>query len=154
MDNVDIIKDNRNQIGNLAVDGVLYGLLGGIGMFTFMAVIALLSGESLAILLARFSPDGYTAPIRGLFSHLAVSAIYGTLFGVLAWPLLTRFLPKIVSAWLGSLLFTGLLFLLSEFAVLPITKSPMNQVPSWQWALGHVVYGLVLGGMFYRKASH
>jgi hypothetical protein len=28
----------------------------------------------------------------------------------------------------------------------------LSQIPTWQWALAHGVYGLVLGGLFARKA--
>lgn len=151
MSKADTITDNKS-ISNLAVDGVIYGLIAGFAMYIFLAVLALLSGEPPTALLERFSTSGFTSPVLGLISHLAVSAIYGTLFGALIWPLLTRFATPNVSAWIGGLFYAGVLFLLSQITVLPITNSPLGQIPDWQWAVGHAIYGLVLGAMFARKA--
>lgn len=151
MDKVDIITDNKSRISNLAVDGVLIGLLGGFAMVVLLAVVTLLSGEAPSVFLARFTTAELTSPVRGLISHLAVSALYGALFGVLVWPLLTRFASPKVSGWIGGLIYAGILYLLSQFAILPVTNSPLTQIPSWQWALGHAIYGLVLGVMFTRK---
>lgn len=143
---------NNNNISNLAVDGVIYGSIAGFAMYIFLAVLALLSGESPAALLERFSTSGVTSPLQGLISHLAVSAIYGTFFGAFLWPLLTRFATPNLSAWIGGLFYASFLFLLSQIAILPITSSPLGQIPDWQWAVGHAVYGLVLGVLFARKA--
>lgn len=154
MDKVDIITDNNNsRLSNLAVDGLIYGLIGGFAMYIILAATALLTGDSPATVLARFNTDGLTSPLRGMISHLAVSAIYGTLFGVLVWPLLSRFANWKAVGWIGGLAYAGLLFALSQVAVLPLTNSPLGQIPVWQWGLGHAVYGLVLGVMFARKAG-
>lgn len=151
MDKVDIITDNKSSVSNLAVDGVLFGLMGGIAMILFLAIVGLLSGETPAALLARFGTGELTSPVRGLISHLAVAAIYGALFGALVWPLLTRFTTPAVSGWLGGLIYGGFLYLLSQFAILPMANSPLAQIPGWQWAMGHAIFGLVLGGLFARK---
>jgi hypothetical protein len=91
--------------------------------------------------------------VQGLLSHLAVSAIYGMLFGVLAWPVLRRFSSRKITGWLGGLVYAILLLLLAQIAILPGTNSPLEQIPFWQWALAHGVYGLILGGLFARKTS-
>jgi hypothetical protein len=153
MDKVDIINDNKSSLNNLAADGVIYGLMGGIIMYILLAALALFSGENPAALLARFSTGQLTSPIRGLLSHLAVSAIYGALFGMLVWPLLTRFTARRFYGYIGGLLFGSLLFLLSHIAVLPITNSPLGEIPTWEWGLGHALYGLVLGGLFASKVG-
>jgi hypothetical protein len=151
MDKVDIITDNKSRISSLAVDGLLFGLMGGFAMIIFLAVEVLVSGETPLTVLARFGMGELSTPIRGLLSHLAVSAIYGALFGALVWPLLTRFASPSISGWLGGLMYAGFLYLLSQFAILPMSNSPLSQLPSWQWALAHGIFGLVLGGLFARK---
>jgi hypothetical protein len=151
MDKVDIITEDKNSISNLAIDGVIFGLMGGIAMILFLGVVVLLVGETPADLMARFGMNESTSPVRGLISHLAVSAIYGALFGALVWPLLTRFASANMSGWVGGLIYAGLLYLLSQFAILPMANSPLTQIPLWWWALGHAIYGLVLGGLFARK---
>jgi hypothetical protein len=83
MDKPGLISRNKNSISNLAVDGFIYGLMSGLAMYFSLAAFALLSGETPSTYLERFSVSGLTSPMRGLLSHLTVSAIYGILFGAL-----------------------------------------------------------------------
>ena len=153
MDKSDTLPENKIGISIRAVDGVVYGLLGGVAMFLSLMALALLSGEAPGVILARFSGAGVTSPMVGLLRHLGVSAIYGVLFGVLIWPVLARYSARKISGWLGGILYGGFLVLLAQIAILPGTNSPLSQIPFWQWALGHGIYGLVLGGLFVRKAA-
>lgn len=151
MDNVGKNSKNGSNVGNLAVDGLIYGLVSGMVMYLSMAILALLSGESPGALLERFGTDGLTSPLQGLLSHLAVSAIYGVLFGTLIWPVLRRFSSAKMLGWFGGLGYAMLLFVLAQIAILPGINSPLAQLPFWEWALGHAMYGLVLGGLFARN---
>ena len=152
MENSDTISENKGSMSALAVDGVIYGVVAGVAMFLSLMALALLSGEAPGVILARFSGGGITSPMLGLLGHLGVSAIYGVLFGVLIWPVLRRFSSGKISAGLGGILYAGFLVLLAQIAILPGTNSPLSQIPFWQWALGHGIYGLVLGSMFSRRA--
>ncbi len=151
MDKTDTFPANKSSLSTLAVDGVIYGVAAGVAMFLSLVALALLSGEAPGVIPSRFSGAGITSPILGLLGHLGVSAIYGVLFGVLIWPVLRRFSSRKISGVFGGILYAGLLVLLAQIAILPGTNSPLNQFPFWQWALGHGVYGLVLGGLFARK---
>ena len=151
MDKTDRITRNNIDISNRAVDGLIYGLISGVAMVLSLAIFALLYGESPGAYLERFSAGGLTSPIQGLLSHLAVSAIYGVLFGALIWSVLIRFSPAKIISIIGGLVYAAVLLLLAQTAILPGTGSPLVQLPFWQWALGHAVYGLVLGGLFARK---
>jgi len=111
-------------------------------MFLGLAAFALLSGETPATVLEHFGASGLTTPALGLLSHLAISAIYGVLFGALIWPVLRRISAAKIVGWTGGLAYA-----------LPGTGSPLGQLPLWSWALGHAIYGLVLGGLFARKSS-
>ncbi len=153
MDKSDTLPVNKSGVSIRAVDGVVYGLLGGVAMFLSLVVLALLSGEAPGVIPARFSGVGITSPMVGLVGHLGVSAIYGVLFGVLIWPVLVRYSSGKISGVLGGILYAGLLVLLAQIAILPGINSPLSQIPFWQWALGHGIYGLVLGGLFVRKAA-
>jgi len=153
MDKSDTLPENKIGISIRAVDGVVYGLLGGVAMFLSLMALALLSGEAPGVILARFIGGGITSPMVGLVGHLGVSAIYGVLFGVLIWPVLARYSSGKISGWLGGILYGGFLVLLAQIAILPGTNSSLSQFPFWQWALGHGIYGLVLGGLFVRKAA-
>ena len=81
MDKSDTLPVNKSGISIRAVDGVVYGILGGVAMFLSLVVLALLSGEAPGVIPARFSGGGITSPMVGLVGHLGVSAIYGVLFG-------------------------------------------------------------------------
>ena len=151
MDKIGLISENRNSFSDWAIDGLIYGLAGGVAMFLGLAIFTLFSGGSPATLLERFSTNGSTTPLQGLLSHLAVSAIYGLLFGTLIWPVLRRFSSASWVGWLGGLAYAVFLLLLAQIAILPGVKSPLVQLPFWEWALGHGIYGLVLGGLFSRK---
>jgi hypothetical protein len=152
MDKIYKITQNR-KTSDLAIDGLVYGLVSGILMLVSLGVLFIISGENLSVLLARFSPDNLATPLQGLLSHMAISAIYGILFGVLCWPLLARYAPGKIIALLVGLAYGALLLLLSQTAILPNTGSALSQLPFWQWALGHEVYGLALSGLFLRKLS-
>jgi len=150
MDKTGLISRNKNIISSLAVDGLIYGLISGVAMVLSLAAFALLSGESPGAYLEHFSAGGLTSPMRGLLSHLAVSAIYGVLFGTLIWPALVHCSSSKIIGWLGKVVYAILLLFLAQTAILPSTGSPLVQLSIWQWALGHGIYGLVLGGLFAR----
>ena len=150
MDKTSDISDNRSNLNNLAVDGLIYGLVSGMAMYLSLAAFALLSGESPVVVASHFSTGELTSPWLGLFGHLAVSAIYGALFGALIWPLLKRASDRKIVIWLGGLAYAAILLLLAQFAILPNTNSPLDILPYWHWVIAHGVYGLVLGGLFSR----
>jgi hypothetical protein len=153
MDKTDRITRNNVDISNRAVDGLIYGLISGVAMVLSLAAFALRSGETPGAYLEHFSAGGLTSPIQGLLSHLAVSAIYGVLFGALIWSMLIRFSPAKITSIIGGLVYAAVLLLLAQTAILPGTGSPLAQLTFWQWALAHAVYGLVLGSLFARKVD-
>lgn len=153
MDNPGLITGNKNSVSSFAVDGLFYGLTGGAAMILALTAFAWLSGEAPGVLLERFGTGAAVAPLSGLLSHLAVSAIYGIMFGAMVWPVLRFFSTLRVAGWLGGLVYAALLLLLAQTAILPASRSPLLQLHFWQWATAHGVYGLVLGGLFAQKAN-
>jgi len=120
-------------------------------MIAVLIVLAAVSGEAPAVLLERFSRTGSGSPAEGLFTHLAVSAIYGALFGTLIRPVLLRSRYAAMAGWLGGLLYAGALLVLAQTVLLPGADSPLLELPIWYWTMGHAVYGLVLGWFAGRK---
>ncbi|HUV28070.1 MAG TPA: hypothetical protein VMW34_11955 [Anaerolineales bacterium] len=102
MDNAGQISEKKTSLSNLAVDGLIFCLVSGAAMLLSLAAFALLSDESPGDLLELFSVAGLVSPVLGMLSHLAVSAIYGVLFGVLIWPVLRRFSSRKIIGWLGG----------------------------------------------------
>ena len=152
MDKTGQISRNRLGVSNLAVDGLIYGLISGVAMVLSLAAFALLSGETPAAYLEHFSAGGLTSPLQGLLSHLAVSAIYGVLFGALIWSVLVRFSSAKIISIIAGLVYAAFLLFMAQTAILPGTSSPLAQLPFWQWAMSHVVYGLTLGALFAWKS--
>lgn len=150
MDNLDLITKSNNNIGNLAVDGLVNGLISGILMYLSLVIAGLAARVPSGNLLTWFSAGEVTTPFQGMLSHLTVSVIYGMVFGVLFWPLLMRFPSITLIGWFGGFAYGALLLLLAQSAVLPGTDSPLGQLPLWILAAGHAVYGLALGGLFAR----
>ena len=79
-------------------------------------------------------------PVTGALSHLAVSSIYGALFGVLSLPL-----GKRVPLWLAGVAYGLVLYVIARVAILPGTGSPLLEIPSLIFAAAHLFYGGVLG---------
>ncbi|MFN2223925.1 MAG: hypothetical protein ACK2UH_15310, partial [Candidatus Promineifilaceae bacterium] len=67
----------RVTTGDAAVDGLLAGIVAGLAMALFLLVVGALSGVTPAGVIGRFDPAQANSPVVGLFTHLAVSAIYG-----------------------------------------------------------------------------
>lgn len=153
MDNIGLIDENKNKISTFAVDGLLYGLVSGVAMILGLSVSALFTRETPSSVLEHFGASELTSPEQGLLSHLAASAIYGVLFGLMIWLVLTRISSAKIIGWVGGLVYAAFLLFLAQTAILPVTGSPLGQLPFWQWALAHGVYGLVLDGLFARKMA-
>lgn len=137
-----------------AIDGLLSGVVAGLVMAAYIALSGWLTeGDPLAAL-ALFAPDPASGPLVGVLAHLAVSGIYGVLFGVVYAGLLRRpsYNPP---AWMHPLLgaLYGLLLLLAAWTLLlPATGSQLQQIPLLHLAVGHGVYGALLGWLVYRRA--
>jgi uncharacterized membrane protein YagU involved in acid resistance len=127
------------SLGEAAVEGLLAGIAAGAVMLAYLLAFGVLSGESVAVILGYFSIQVPPNPFQGVLLHLAVSGIYGLLFGIV-WRLLGRRLP----AWGTALLYGLAIYLLARFVLLPESGSPLLDIPPLHFTLAHLVYGLVL----------
>lgn len=140
-------QTKRNtKTGDAAVDGLLAGLGAGVVMAVYLLIAGSLAGEALGTVMGRFAPTGEATALTGVLSHLAVSAIYGAVFGVLTLPLRKR-----VPAWLAGLVYASVLFLIAQYALLPGTGSSLLEVSPVHFGLAHLLYGGVLGWQIGRK---
>jgi hypothetical protein len=133
-------------MGDAAVDGLLAGLAAGVVMAVYLLITGVVSGEGIGNILGRFAPGEPTTPIAGALSHLAVSAIYGAVFGIISMPLRKR-----VPAWVAGLVFGVVLFLIAQYALLPGTGSTLLEMSPLNFGIAHLMYGLVLGWQVGRK---
>lgn len=130
-------------VGDRAVDGLLYGIVGGVVMAIALVTGGLLAGESPATVLARFDPAAQSA-LTGTLIHLAVAGVYGLLFGVVWFPIGRRLGLRQVS-WLSGVLYGLLLLAVAVLVVLPASDSALSEFPVVLFGVAHVLYGLTLG---------
>lgn len=127
--------------GDAAVEGLVHGIIAGVAMAAYLVVAGLLGGDSPATMLGRFGLGSEASPIAGVLGHLAVSAVYGIIWGLIWRSVHHR------SGVPGSLagIAYGLVLFLGSQVLLPAAGSPRAAVPAVHLAVAHVIYGLVLG---------
>jgi hypothetical protein len=134
-------KVTKVTLGNAAVDGLLMGIVAGLAMALYLGGAALMMGEGLSMMFSRFATTGSDSPVSGFLLHLAVSGIYGLIFGFIC-RLICRW-PRLV--WLFGFAYGGLLWLLAALILLPGSDSQLSAIPAAHLVLAHLVYGGVLG---------
>ncbi|MFQ5880583.1 MAG: hypothetical protein ACE5IZ_10475 [Dehalococcoidia bacterium] len=152
------LTQKERTIGDAAVDGLFRGIIAGALMAAYLVAVGLAAGEGPGTVLARFAPGEGASPLVGALLHLAVSGVYGMLFG-LGWHLITRRWPfgrlragsfGGLPAWVGGLVYVVALLILTEVVILPGTDSPLREVPFVHFALAHIIYGMTLGFLISR----
>ena len=146
------IINREISIGDAAIDGLLNGALAGLAMVVYLLVYAWFSGVGLLNMLVLFAPSADLGAMAGLLAHLAVSGIYGAVFGMGYAVLLRRrgySPPTWVHAMIGAA-YGLLLLVVARLILLPATGSQMQEIPLIHLAIGHLLYGAVLGLFMYR----
>jgi hypothetical protein len=147
-------KRKEVSFSEAIVDGLYAGVLAGLIMAAYLALTALLRSETLGVLFSRFDPTPQAAPLKGFLLHLAVSGVYGILFGLI-WFLVSNPPRSAPSAWqavlLGTVYAAGLFFL-GWTILLPASGSSLRQLPGWDFGLAHLAYGASLGYLVYRRS--
>lgn len=139
------VTHQKKTIGDVAVDGLLAGMAGGLAMGVVLVLFGLLDDTGPLETLGRFDPaNGGSAAIGGLL-HLAVSGIYGVFFA-LGYHILSRRWPGMnrYGWWIGAIFGVGL-WLAAQYIFLPGLDSALADLAPPYFALGHLVYGLVIG---------
>ena len=141
----------QKSIGDTAVDGLLAGIGAGLVMALFLLLIGLLNGDSATAVFGRFDPGTNKQWLTGFIVHLAVSSIYGILFGLL-YLLVVRIRPSLFRfSWLIGLAYGLLLYAIAQTALATGVDSGLAQFTAVILLLAHVIYGLVLGIILGRK---
>jgi hypothetical protein len=144
-------SNQQKSIGETAVDGLLAGIGAGLVMALFLLLVGLLNGDSAAVVLGRFDPGQNHLWLTGFIIHLAVSSIYGILFGLL-YLLLVRIRPPLVQfSWLLGLAYGLLLYAIAQTALSTGADSGLLQFTAVHLLIAHAVYGVVLGFQIGRK---
>jgi hypothetical protein len=146
------ILRKESSTGDAAVDGLCSGIVAGTAMGLYLVLIGLLIGQGPAVVLGRFDPAGGASPLTGALAHLAVSGVYGVLFGLAGYVAARwRRLP----VWLAGLGYGLVLLFLAEALImrLPGTGSALRETPLVHLAAGHLLYGLTLGLLMDRQRA-
>ncbi|OGO40880.1 MAG: hypothetical protein A2W36_02290 [Chloroflexi bacterium RBG_16_58_14] len=151
----DTTKIARKEVSfsEAIVDGLYAGVLAGLVMAALLALMALLRSESLGALFTRFDPTPAAAPLKGFLLHLAVSGVYGIIYGLI-WFLVSispRTAPRTWQAVLLGAVYAAGLFFLGWMILLPASGSSLRQLPWWDLGLAHLAYGAALGYLVYRR---
>jgi hypothetical protein len=139
-------KVSSQTWGDAAVDGLLYGVAAGLTMALFLLGAGTLRGQAWLAMLAQFDPGLAARPAAGAVTHLAVAGVYGAVFGLL-WRAGARWSPGL-PVWAAGLLFglgVWLVAVVVTAARGPEASGWLSGIPPLEFALAHVLYGLVLG---------
>lgn len=148
-----VISERRRTAGDAAVDGLLAGTGGGIAMAGVLVASGLLSGAGPAATLARFDPSGMgvASPLTGALLHLAVSAVYGLLFGVIYRLIGRGRLAGRAAGALIGLVFGLTLLLAAQGLTATSAGAALREIPTLHFAVAHLVYGAVTGWLVARN---
>lgn len=135
----------RATPGDAAVDGLLAGLGAGIAMLLYLVGIALFVEESVTVMVSRFALDTMS-PLAGVLIHLAISGVYGLIFGLL-WRVVAQASLPVLPTAVGYGL---LLWLAAQTMLLPDSGSALREIAPLHFALAHLLYGLTLGMILHR----
>jgi len=138
------------------VDGLIAGLEAGLLMVVFLILLEWISsGNGPGLTLARFDPGDNPVPLTGLLVHLAVSGVYGLLFGFIGWLFNSR-KSMILGGWIPLIsggLYGTAIFLLPWLTFSPnIGQNFLGFSPLIFW-LAHVLYGSSLAFLLARVWS-
>jgi hypothetical protein len=152
MKNSSVLPKDKLQAGDAVVKGLFNGFIAGMGMAIVLVGAGLAGSVPVDSTLARFAPVSGGSLLTAIMAHLAVSGIYGLVFGLL-WSSAIRWLRLDQSLWpaiLTGTVYGLLLWLGAQYILLPTTGAALGFLPAGQFLLAHLVYGLILGWLFGR----
>lgn len=145
------ISAKSTTASDAVIDGLVAGVISGVVMLAFILIVEIVvSDVSPSQTLSWFVPERSQPPLFGGLIHIAISAIYGMVFGWI-WNLVRDHLPWRVPAWLLGLIYSMAIFIFGIWVILPGINSALLVIPSWLFGFAHAVYGLLLGWLVGRK---
>ena len=107
----------------------------------YIALAGLLQGIGPLAIWTRLG-GALDSPVSGLLAHLAVSGVYGVVWGLL-WRPVHNMVPRL-PAWLVGLVYGLILLVVAQLAVAALNPLLMD-IGLAHRAVAHLLYGLVLG---------
>lgn len=132
--------------GDVAVDGLLWGLGAGVAMGLYLIVLSLANGEPAGAAFQSLGLPGAAALLTSLLGHLAVAGVYGAVWALIyRWVLGRVPLP----AWLWGLIYGAVLFGVAWLVAFP---AGLGRAQLAHMLAAHLVYGATLGLLTWRRA--
>jgi hypothetical protein len=122
------VRGKAQSASDAVIDGLMAGILAGVGMLGVIILMGLMVGLNPAEVLSKFGTGQNITPLTGALVHLAVSGIYGAVFGMLVYLLPMRFRER-VPGWLTGLVYGSILLLVGLGFLLPGLASPLAALP-------------------------
>ena len=141
---------SRVNSGDAAVTGLFSGIAGGLVMILFLMAAGLATGSAPVVVLGHFDPTGDGNPLSGILAHLAISSVYGVVYGIV-WRVLSQTGRKQAPGWMTGLLFSLALYAIARLVFLTAGNISLLSIPAWQLLMAHLGYGLGLGWVFERS---
>lgn len=135
------------RTSDAVIDGLFNGIQAGILMGMYLALVLIASRQGVEPFLNNLSKVTGASPLTSVFFHLAVSGIYGTLFGSISklasikWPASTSTWPSQVM----GVIFGALLYLFASTVLLPETRELVQGIQPIHFLIAHLIYGWSLG---------
>ena len=145
---------NSRQAGRAAKGGLIAGLVGGLVLSVFMAVMNLIRGHDVwggmkfagvPVLGERALQPGFDglAVAVGVFDHFAVSAVWGVLFGILFYGLSRN------ATYVAGIVWGIVVWIAMLYVVLPVLGFPAGgTMPVAMSAFTHILFGVVTAAAF------
>jgi len=153
MSNANLITQKDHTIGDAAVDGLLNGIIAGVGMGLYILLIFLVNSVPAGEIIKYFG-NVTESPLVSALIHLAISGIYGVLFG-LAFSVFSNRWRKLLSIWvvlLAGIVYGALLWLVATYVVFNGSPS-VEIIPGVHLLIAHIVFGVFLGFLTGRSGS-
>ena len=146
-----MVAGRRRTAGDAAAEGLLAGVGAGLVMAAYLVMAGLVAGDGPVRTLARFDPAAAASPLTGALIHLAVSAVYGLLFGVI-YRLVGRgrLAGTAAGVWLG-LAYGLALLVAAQGLTLTGAGAALREIPAIHFAVAHLIYGAVVGWLVARR---
>lgn len=144
---------SRVNSGDAAVTGLFSGIAGGLVMILFLMAAGLAAGSAPAVVVGYFDPTRDGNPLPGILAHLAISSVYGVVYGIV-WRGLSQTGWKQPPGWMAGMVFGLGLYAIARLAFLTDSSISLFFIPAWQLLTAHLGYGLGLGWVFARSLQH
>ncbi|WP_238012336.1 hypothetical protein KZZ52_49040 [Dactylosporangium sp. AC04546] len=119
--------------------GAAGGLVGGIMFGVLMQMMGMITIVAMLV--------GSTSAVLGWLVHLAISAFIGTTFAIL----FARWATSPVTSAMIGMGYAAVWWVLGTLLLMPVrlgTEVFIFNATAWQGLMGHLMYGLLLGGVY------